>query len=101
MAIELFSEKDPGETITCGLDFVNILASGETISTASLSITTYAGTDTSASSLLSGSVSISGTQVLHNITGGLDGVTYRLRYVATSSSSRVYVGAGYLPVNQV
>ena len=101
MSVELFSEKDPGETLTCAMDFVNILATGETISAASISISTYAGVDASSSSLLSGAVSISGTQIRHNIQGGLDGVTYRLRFVATTNLSKVYVGAGYLPVNQV
>ena len=99
MALQMFSEKDPGETASYAMDFSPTLASGETISSSSVGVSTYSGTDASPSALLSGSSGVTGSLVQQALTGGSDGVTYRVRFVATTSASRVLVACGYLPVN--
>lgn len=101
MTVEMYSPKDPGETITYAMDFVNVLATGETISSASVGISVYRGTDASSASVLSGASSISGSQIRQVCTLGVDGVIYRLRFVASTSSARFLVAGGYLPVNAV
>lgn len=71
---------------------------GVTISSASLSVTVYSGTDAAPSSLLSGADSTSGATVTQNITGGTAGVIYLLQCTATLSDASVISQAGYLAV---
>lgn len=95
-----FSTKDPDEVWQLSVDFSKILASGETISSSTWSVTAYTGTDASPSSILSGIPSIVGTKSKHTVIDGLDGVVYRIKATAETSLGNTYVGIGFLPVEE-
>lgn len=78
-----------GETATYTWDFASRLASGETISSAGITVTVYSGTDASPSSILSGSPSVSGTTITQKLTAGTLGVLYNVIAQATTSLSQV------------
>ncbi len=84
--------KQPGEDLLYGMDFVNLLATGETISTVTsvLEITTV--------DLTIGSGSINGSVVEFRVSGGLDGVGYRIEVIITTSDSNTRVGDGLITV---
>lgn len=90
--------KHASETIAQVFDFISLLAIGETLSTASVAATVYSGTDSSPSSVISGSASISGTKVTQLITGGTLGVTYTLVCTVTTSASQTLTLMGFLAV---
>ncbi len=94
----LWEAKDPAEKLTATFDFSSELVGGESIASASVTCTVISGTDASPGQVLNGSASISGSTVLQPFQGGISGVTYDLRCVATLSSSRVLVLAATLPV---
>jgi hypothetical protein len=95
---EAFSYKFDTENKLLSFDFALELATGETISTATSSVIVIDGTDGSASSLLSGSPTISGTKAVQRVQGGVAGVTYRLIVTITTSLSNTLVAIGDLPV---
>jgi hypothetical protein len=95
---EAFSYKFTTEDKPLSFDFSQMLATGETISTASCSALVIDGTDASPSSLLSGSATISGTKVYQRVHNGTAGVTYRLVMTITTSASNTLVAVGDLPV---
>lgn len=76
-----YDAKDPDDTDDFTVSWANILASGETISTAAASVT--AG-DVS----VSGSVSISGALTTVRLTGGTAETTARVRVRIVTSTSR-------------
>jgi len=86
------------ETIRVTFDFLSRLAIGETLSSASVAATVYSGTDAAPSAIISGSDSISGSQVTQLITGGTLGVTYLLVCTANTSLSQVLELSAYLVV---
>ncbi len=91
-----FDPKDPGETVVLGFDFANLT---DTPTSPTITATRHAGTaDASPSAILSGSPSISGTQVLQKVTGGTAGTDYLLRCEVDGPSGTHYVLAGVLPV---
>lgn len=79
-------------------DFASALAVGETISTQTVTATVYSGTDSSPSSIISGSASASGTKVTQAITGGVVGVVYYLTCSITTSASQTLKQVGYLTI---
>jgi len=79
-------------------DFASYLPVGVTISSAVTTATVYSGTDASPSALISGSASISGSQVTQSITGGVIGVTYVVQCAATFSSGAVTTLSGVLAI---
>ena len=101
MTARIYSEKDPTETITYAVDFSALVASGDSLSTATVAVSVDVGTDASSASLLFGTSTITGALVKQLITGGVDGVTYRLNFRATTTASCVYAGVVYLPVNSL
>lgn len=94
----IFSGKCYGETIIETFDFTSRLALAETISTASVTAVTYSGTDASPSAIVSGSASISGTNVTQAITAGTEGVTYLLKCTVTTSASQTLVLEAFLVI---
>lgn len=76
---------DPAEKIVISLDFSKRLASGETVTDATLAITVTAGMDASASSRF-GAPQIVTPKVLIPVSGCLDGVDYHLRVIAETSN---------------
>ena len=83
-----FSPKTPTEEVALSVNFAELLASVETISTASVAISVHAGTDAAAASMVSGSAIISGAEVTQMIIDGLDGVYYKLVYTITTSAGQ-------------
>lgn len=80
--------KRASETVIETFDFASLLAVGETLSAAAVTATVYSGTDSSPSSLISGSASISGTKVTQKITAGTAGVVYQLSCAVTTSTGQ-------------
>lgn len=93
-----FSYKLTTENEQFTFDFSNVLASGETIGSASMVVTVQDGTDSNPSAILVGSPVVNGSRVAQRIYNGLDGVTYRLELSVTTSLTNVYTMVGDLPV---
>lgn len=88
MSRVIFEPKLSGETVSRVFDFLSRLSVGETISTAVVTAAVHSGVDASPSGLLSGSASISGSQVTQKLTAGTVGVTYLLLCTITTSASK-------------
>lgn len=86
------------ESELINFNFTPVLLTGETISSAALSVTVRTGTDATPSAILSGSASISGGYVVQRVIAGTDNVTYRITCTATTSSSNIYTLTADLPV---
>jgi hypothetical protein len=93
-----FSYKFTTEVKPLSFDFSQVLASGETLSTASCSALVIDGTDPTPSNLLSGGTSIIGSKVYQQVHNGVAGVTYRLVATVTTSAGNTLVALGDLPV---
>ena len=98
MILKLWPEKDPVEKLGLTFTYTAALDSGETISTASLSVTVKSGTDAGAAAMLDGAASIVAGQVFQRIKNGVDGAVYLVRCNATLSSGRVLALGAHLPV---
>jgi len=83
--------KQPGETREFSMDFSNLLASSETISSPTVT-STPAG-------LTIGSATISSGKVLFDISSGTHPVRYRIEVTVTSSGGSTLVGDGILKVS--
>src|SRR5438045_7066426 len=93
-----FQPKDPAETISLPFDFTADLG-GETIQgTPGRTALVDAGVDGNPSAILGGNPVVSGGVVYVSVLGGVPGVDYVVRCVATTSGGRVLVLAGLLPV---
>ena len=93
-----FSYKITTENEQFTFDFSTVMASSETISSATSTVEVVSGNDSSPTSILVGSPVISGQQVAQRISGGLDGVIYRIEVSATTSLTNVYTIVADLPV---
>lgn len=69
-------------------NFSDQLISGETISTADVSVAVYTGTDAAAASRLSGAETISGASVVQALVGLVLGVIYTVTCEIVTSGSR-------------
>ena len=94
-----FSRKRVDEDLKLTYEFANALASNEAISTATVTATVLSGTDASANAILSGSAVISGTKITQLVVNGIDGVTYLLRYRATTDQSQILNGMASLRID--
>lgn len=91
-----FDPKDPGEIVILGFDFAALTG---TPTSPTITVTRHAGAaDAAPSAILSGSASITGTQVLQKVTGGTAGTDYLLRCEVDAPDGSHYVLAGVLPV---
>jgi hypothetical protein len=86
--------KQPTETRTYSIDFVNLLSSTETI-TSVVSVTA------TPSGLTLGTGVVSGTSVAFRVSGGTDGTLYNLRVIVNTSSANVLEGDGLLEVTDI
>jgi hypothetical protein len=93
-----FSYKITTENEQFTFDYSPVLGLTETILSATCTVEVKEGTDPNPSAIKVGSPSISGSQVAQRISGGLDGVIYRLQMTATTSATNVYTIVGDLPV---
>lgn len=66
-----------------------VLADGESITQAAISVDVRGGTDNTPEAILSGAPSISGVNVRQKVQGGVQGALYGLRCKATTSTGRV------------
>ena len=98
MSRTTFDPKLLGETKLLQFDFLSSLAAGETISTQTVTATTYSGTDGSPSSIISGSASTSGSVVSQKVTGGVLGVVYELLCQVTTSAGQTLQMSAFLAV---
>ena len=85
--------KQPSEVVTFSMDFTNLLASGETLS----SVTSVTPTPTGPT--ISGEV-VNGaaTGVDFSISGGTDGASYRIEATVVTSASNTRICDGILKV---
>lgn len=91
----LRSPKDPAESVVVQFDFATELAA---IGSAVTTIAVHSGgTDPGVATMLDGAPQISGASVLQRVRGGLHGLSYTLRCVATSGAT-VLVRAGVMAV---
>ena len=93
-----FSYKITTENEQFTFDFSTVMSSGETISSATSNVEVVSGDDSSPNAILVGTPVASGQQVAQRISGGLDGVIYRLEMTATTSLTNVYTIVADLPV---
>jgi hypothetical protein len=94
----VLAPRTPTSTRFESFDFTSLLASGETINTASLAVTVVSGLDAAPSGILSGSPSISGAVVKQLFTGGVSGVTYGIVCTANTSLGQSLQLAAYMSV---
>lgn len=87
--------KHAAETRTQTWDFASRLATGESLSSATVSSTVYSG---SASAPTLGTVSVSGTRATHTLGGGVAGDTYLLSVAAVTSAGQTLNLVGFLPI---
>jgi hypothetical protein len=93
-----FTEKLTTETEPFSFDFNPVLATGETLTTATATAYTQQGVDLNPSAILSGLPVISDGQATQIITGGLDECTYRVVMTCNTSLGNVYTCLGDIPV---
>ena len=93
-----FSYKLTTESENFSFDFNPILGTGETLVSGTCSAVTQQGTDTSPSSILSGSPVLSLGKATQRVVGGLDENTYRLIMTVTTSSGNIFTATGDIPV---
>ena len=93
-----FSYKLTTENELFTFDYSPIIASGETINSASCTVQVKDGSDSSPSAILVGTPAISGSQVVQRVSGGLNGVTYRLEMTVNTSLTNIYTLVGDLAV---
>lgn len=96
-----FDAKYPDESEFFAADFEAMLTTGETISSGSCIC--YLATDTTKTDLPAmkqGSASVTGTKITQKITGGTDGLLYKLRFTAVTSFGQTLVLTVVLPVTE-
>jgi hypothetical protein len=92
------SPKDPAEKVPILFDYTLQLADGETLATASVTVTTELGTDATPAAMLSGTAIINGAKVTQWLIGGVNGVLYHLRCSVTTSAGATLVLAALMQV---
>ena len=84
--------KQPGEKFSLTADFVNVLGSGETISTAAVTAKNKAtGVDSSAT-VLTGSATISTPKIIQTVIAGTAGDSHVVQFKATTSAGNIFEG---------
>lgn len=97
--IPSFTRKRIDEVIPLTFDLKNILGTGETISTSpTWEVTVEEGTDASPEAILSGSPTISGSEIIQRIIAGLEGVKYKIVGKAVTSDANTYEPSGLILV---
>lgn len=86
-----FLVTNPGEKETYGLDFVNDLPSGDSLSAVSFSLTVAEGDDPTPSTHLDGLPNIVGTVALQTLSGLLANNNYLLKCTATTTNGSTLI----------
>lgn len=93
-----FPPKPVSSTESYVVDFVDAIPAGDSISSQSVSASTYSGTDASPSAIISGSATASGTKVTQKLTAGTLGVIYQLTWTAGTAGGLTLKKMGFLAV---
>lgn len=96
-----FSKLIKGAKETFSIDFTDLLGSGETITTGTVTCTDPSGTDPSPGNMISGSAQASTPYLLQLIdadTAGVAGVCYMLVFSANTSAGQIMVAEAYVNV---
>lgn len=94
-----FSPKDPAEDAPLGINFVDVLDTGETVSAASTSFSFVRGDASAAAPVAVGAADISGDPVvMQRVSGGGAGATWRMEIQVTTSAGRTLVQSALLPI---
>jgi hypothetical protein len=93
-----WSDKDPAEIVSLGVDMALLLADGETITAVSSALTVASGIDATPSALLLSTPAIVGTTVQQWVRDGVDGVLYRLSFTVDTSIGKRLVESGLFRV---
>lgn len=97
----LSKPKQPAEKLPRYVDFVDRVASGDTIAGCTITAVDEVGTDVTAS-LVDGPTSLSGTKVYYTILGyGTDGKQYKITFRATSTAGAIVEEDLVLEVRQL
>jgi len=99
MKPEMWPQKAPEEKIWATFDFRKGLVAGETIVSAVMNVTLKGGSDGSPEAILS-TQTVLGGRVLQRLQGGVEGATYLIACLASTSEERVLKLAGVLPVRE-
>jgi hypothetical protein len=97
----ILDQKQVTEVITGVMPFQDLMAFGETISGASVSVAVSAGTDPDPDLILDGSpnwTSYAGLSVAQNFQNGISGNIYFITYTVTTTLSNTYEKTTYLAV---
>lgn len=89
---------DVEEADTIAFEFSKRLAAGESIATVSMEVSAVSGADATPDAMRQGLPLIVGGDVLQNVVGKVQGVTYKLRCRAVKNTGRVLVSAALLRV---
>lgn len=102
MKTVLWPAKDPAEKVWATFDYGAALEPGEVIQSAAIGVSLKQGTDAAPAAILaSAAVLLAGGRVTQRIQGGVDGAAYLVRCAATTSTERVLLLAGVLPVEAI
>lgn len=98
-----FDVKDPAESIPLTFDFSPGLASGETLTTSSVAVATYSGSDQNPGALLNGAPALdaTSTKVVQPVTGGTNNNDYEFTVTAqTTNAAKALTIRAILPVRE-
>jgi hypothetical protein len=90
--------KDPAEKKLLVFSFANQVEAGVAIASATVAVLVQTGTDATPAAMLDGVPLINGSDVLQRLQGGISGVDYHLRCLATDGSGLVHLVSAVLPV---
>lgn len=98
MSFTTFPAKHVSANILLPFDFISVLSSGETLTSAEVTISVHSGVDAAAASMISGAASITGFIVSQLVIDGEIGVIYLLNCAVTTSLGNSLIIRGYLAV---
>lgn len=99
MKVALWPPKDPIEKIWVTFSYGPGLEAGETVVSVELEVTLKEGVDATPAAILDGAAQLlSGGRVVQRVQAGVAGAAYQVRCAAATSSGRVLLLAGVVPV---
>lgn len=90
--------KHPAERITAEFDFGPSLAAGDSLASVQLVVTTVLGVDAAPAAVVFGAAQLRGARAYQQLTGGLNGCSYRVECRATTAQNNLLLLARVLPV---
>jgi hypothetical protein len=82
----MFDPKRPTEEDSFAFDFTDLLAVGETVASAEITIDVINGTDPNPSAMIAGAPTVASPLVHIKLIGGVEGVIYCVHCLATTSA---------------